>query len=110
MYAYREWGRKRGIDRPNIVLANTAHAAYYKACHYFNMEVRELMPDSKNHRFTGAIAKKAVDQNTVCIIGSAPSYCHAIIDDIASLSDLALKKKTNLHVDACLGGFVLPFA
>jgi sphinganine-1-phosphate aldolase len=44
------------------------------------------------------------------IIGSAPNYCHAIIDDIASLSTLALKEGTNLHVDACLGGFVLPFS
>jgi glutamate/tyrosine decarboxylase-like PLP-dependent enzyme len=43
------------------------------------------------------------------ILGSAPEYPHGIVDPIEGLSEVALKKKVPLHVDACVGGYLLPF-
>jgi len=83
--SYKNRGIKNGIDRPNIVLANTAHAAAYKAATMFEIEIRETMPDPKTHKFTAKEARKLIDKNTICIYASAPNYCHCIIDDIPSL-------------------------
>lgn len=109
MYVYREWGRDKGIQKPNIVVCNTAHAAFWKAAHYYDIELREAKPDPNTFQLNATIASKLMDSNTVCIVGSAPTYCHLVIDHIKSLSALAIQRKTNLHVDACLGGFVLAF-
>ena len=54
--------------------------------------------------------KKAVNKNTIAIIGSAPSFPHGTIDPIEELSNIALEHNIGFHTDACLGGFVLPFA
>jgi sphinganine-1-phosphate aldolase len=49
----------------------------------------------------------AIDRNTVALVGSAPSFPHGVVDPIAALAELAQAKGVGLHVDACLGGFVL---
>jgi len=43
------------------------------------------------------------------LIGSACNYGYGTIDPIGALSDLALERGIGLHVDGCLGGFILPF-
>lgn len=50
-----------------------------------------------------------INYNTVLIAGSAPNFPHGIIDDISALSRIALKRGVPLHVDACLGSFLVPF-
>jgi len=44
------------------------------------------------------------------VYSSAPNYASGIIDPISKLSDLLRPQGIGLHVDCCLGGFVLPFA
>jgi glutamate/tyrosine decarboxylase-like PLP-dependent enzyme len=65
------------------------------------------------HEQTGKVlvhkVRRAINSNTVMIAGSAPNFPHGIIDDIEELGKLALKYKIGMHVDACLGGFLLPF-
>lgn len=53
--------------------------------------------------------KNAINSNTVALVGSCPNFPHGIHDNIEGLSDLALKYKLPLHVDACLGGFLIAF-
>ena len=50
-----------------------------------------------------------INSNTVLLVGSAPNFPHGIIDDISALSRLAIRKRIPLHVDACLGSFLVPF-
>jgi len=107
--AARDWGRtERGVDRPNMVLATSAHAAFAKASHYFDVESRRVPVRPDGSADVDAMAD-AVDDGTVLVVGSAPSYPHGVIDPIPALGALALDRGVPCHVDACLGGFLLPF-
>ncbi len=106
---YRDLARStRGVTAPEMVLPVTAHVAWFKASEYFGVKVR-LLPLDKNLRADVKMLPRLVNRNTVMILGSAPEYPHGTIDPIQAFSDIALKKKVPLHVDACVGGFILPF-
>jgi len=110
MKSYRDWARhKKGIRRPNIVTADTAHAAFDKAAQYFKIK-KITVPVDSNYRADVAAIKNAVTRNTIAIVGSTPSFPHGAIDPIPELSEFAWKRGIGCHVDACLGGFVLPWA
>ena len=116
MKAYRDYAssrrwRWRGSSRarPEVVLAPTAHAAYWKAAEYFGLRL-VLVPVSKDMRLSGASVRRALSRNTVAVVASAPSYPHGVVDDVAGIAAVARAGGVPLHVDACLGGFVLPFA
>lgn len=110
MKAYRDYAReKRGIRKPELVVCTTAHAAFDKAAKYFNIKLKRI-PPGPDMRADAAAMKKAVTRNTICMVGSAPTFPHGVIDPIRELSEFAREKKIGFHVDACLGGFVLPFA
>jgi glutamate/tyrosine decarboxylase-like PLP-dependent enzyme len=68
------------------------------------------IPVKDDFRADVAAARKAITKNTIALVGSAPSFPHGVIDPIAELSDLAQKRRIGFHTDACLGGFVLPWA
>jgi glutamate/tyrosine decarboxylase-like PLP-dependent enzyme len=40
---------------------------------------------------------------------SAPQYAHGVIDPVAEVGAVCARAKVPLHVDACVGGFVLPW-
>lgn len=108
--AYRDWGKAEyGISSPNVVICVTAHAAFDKAGQYFGIEIRHARAIPGTQRVDLTHAKSLMDSNTVAIVGSAPQFAHGSIDPIEDLSKLALAKGVNLHVDCCLGGFLLPF-
>jgi sphinganine-1-phosphate aldolase len=108
--AYREHAAKaRGITRPNIVKPETAHPAFDKACHLFGVEKRVVPVDPETTQVDIDRVAAAVDDDTVAIIGSATNYGYGTIDDIAALGELAEERGVGLHVDGCLGGFILPF-
>ena len=100
--------RRRGVTRPNMVLATSAHAAFAKASHYVDVESRRVPVLSDGSADVGAMAD-AVDDDTVLVVGSAPSYPQGVIDPIPELAALAAERGVLCHVDACLGGFLLPF-
>ena len=106
MLVYREWGRERGITAPNVVMPETAHPAFLKGCHYFGIDARRIPVTADCVADVPAMAA-AMDENTVALVGSAGTYPHGLVDPIAELSDLAVARGVNLHVDGCLGGFVL---
>jgi glutamate/tyrosine decarboxylase-like PLP-dependent enzyme len=106
LLVYREWGRQRGITRPNLVMPETAHPGLLKGAHYFDIEVRRTPVTDAFVADVPAMAA-AVDENTVALAGSAGTYPHGLVDPIEAMSDLALERGINLHVDGCLGGFIL---
>ena len=107
--AARERGRsERGVARPNVVLPASAHAAFEKGCHYFGLESRRVDVRADWRADVDAMAD-AIDDDTVLVVGSAPQYPQGVIDPIAAIAALADDRRINCHVDACMGGMVLPY-
>jgi sphinganine-1-phosphate aldolase len=108
--AYREEGREaREIARPNLVKPETGHPAFDKACHLFGVEIRRAEIDPETTLVRPGTVAELIDENTVAIVGSAGNYGYGTIDPIAELGELALDRGVGLHVDGCLGGYLLPF-
>ncbi len=108
--SYRERAaQQRGITRPNLIKPETAHPAFDKACHLFGVELRRAPIDPVTAGVDLEWVEKSIDGNTVAVIGSACNYGYGTIDPIADLGALARKRGIGLHVDGCLGGFILPF-
>lgn len=108
--AARERARaERGLTEPNMVLPVSAHAAFHKGAHLFGLEVRKAPVRDDWTADVEAMAD-LVDDNTALVVGSAPQYPQGVMDDIPSIAALATAVGANCHVDACMGGFVLPFA
>ena len=80
----------------------------YKAAEYFKIQLIKVGVDREGRMKVDEVKKK-INKNTILIYASAPSYPHGAIDPIAALSEVAITYDCCLHVDACLGGFVLPF-
>lgn len=107
--AARERGRtERGITAPEMVLAESAHAAFHKAAHYFGVKVHKTKVLDDWRADPDAFAAH-VNDNTVLVVGSAPQYPQGVIDPIPELAALAQSVGASMHTDACMGGFVLPF-
>ena len=98
----------RALSSMNMVLPTSAHAALEKGADYFGVESRRV-PVSSDWRADVAAMKAAIDENTILIVGSAPSYPQGVIDPIAEIARLAQERNINCHVDACMGGVTLPF-
>lgn len=108
--AARERGRaERGITAPEMVLAESAHAAFHKAAHLFGVTTRTTPVLADWTADVDAMAA-AVNENTVLVVGSAPQYPQGVVDPIPAIAALAATVGASCHVDACMGGFVLPFA
>lgn len=110
LLAYREHAQQtRGITQPNIVKPETAHPAFDKGGHLFGIEVRNAPVDIETATVRPEDMDALIDENTIAIIGSACNYGYGTIDPIPELSELALARGVGLHVDGCLGGFILPW-
>ena len=110
MLAYRDHASAtRGIVRPNVIKPETGHPAFDKACHLFGIELRVAPVDPVTTRVDTDWVAGAVDDSTVALIGSACNYGYGTVDPIEALSDIALEHGIGLHVDGCLGGWILPF-
>lgn len=110
MKTYRDWARlTRGITEPEMIVPVTAHAAFDKAAQYFNIKPVRIPLDA-DYRADLKAARNAISRNTIVIVGSAPSFPHGVVDPIEELSTLALESGIGFHTDACLGGFLLPWA
>ena len=106
---YRDYGRaRRGIRRPEMILPVTAHVAWFKGAEYFGVKP-VLAPLNADFRVDTAAVSRKISRNTVMMLGSAPEYPHGIIDPIAELGRLGADRGIPVHVDACVGGFILPF-
>ncbi len=97
------------IARPAIVVPSTAHAAFHKAAHYLDLDVVSVPVSARTHRADPASMERAVTDATILLVGSAPSYAHGVVDPIEELAAVAQRRDLLLHVDGCIGGFLLPY-
>jgi sphinganine-1-phosphate aldolase len=105
----REQAREaRGIAEPQLVTATTAHPAFAKAAHYLDVE-HVLVPVGDDGRLEPAAAAEALGDRAALLVGSAPNYPYGVIDPIPELAAAAAERGVLFHVDACLGGWLLPF-
>jgi|ERR1043165_9070635 glutamate/tyrosine decarboxylase-like PLP-dependent enzyme len=110
MKSYRDLAREeKGITEPEMVVPTTAHAAFDKASQYFNIKQVKI-PVDKNFSADLNALKRAINNNTIVVAGSAPTFPHGVIDPIKEMSEIAMKNGVGFHTDLCLGGFVVPFA
>lgn len=100
------------IERPRIVVPSTVHAAFLKAAKYFRVEAI-VVPVGPDFRADPAAMIAAIDEDpdrTVLVVVSAPSYAHGVVDPVPPIAAAAAERGIRCHVDACIGGWVLPFA
>ncbi len=100
---------ERGIAEPHMVLPVTAHAAFQKAAHYFDMPCTLVPVDPHSFKVQPEAMAAAIRPETILLVGSACQYAHGVIDPIPELGALARQRDLLLHVDACIGGFILPY-
>ncbi|GAA5914135.1 hypothetical protein JCM6882_004933 [Rhodosporidiobolus microsporus] len=108
--AYRDRAKAEyGITEPEMIVPLSAHAAFDKASSYFGIKIHHIPVDVKTRKVDIKRVKRAINANTIMLVGSAPNFPDGAIDDISALSALALKHRIGLHVDCCLGSFLVPF-
>ena len=110
MKVYRDQAcAEAGISAPEVILPRTAHPAFNKAGEYFGIKMVSVPVDLPDFRVDPAAVEERINENTVAIVGSAGNYPYGLIDPLDKLSDIAQKHGLGLHVDGCLGGFILPW-
>ncbi|MGY1722379.1 pyridoxal phosphate-dependent decarboxylase family protein [Blastococcus sp. SYSU DS0533] len=107
--AREQWRARGGTGRPRVLLPVTAHAAFRKAAHLFGIEVVDIPVDPVTCRADPSAVVRQLDERTVLVVVSAPSYPHGVLDPVGTVAGLAAAAGIPCHVDACIGGWVLPF-
>lgn len=97
------------IKTPKMVLPVTAHAAFHKAAAYLDVQPVIVPVNPDTFRVDVAAMEAAIDEDTILLVASAPSYAHGVVDPVPELGALAESKGLLFHVDACIGGFLLPY-
>ena len=107
----REWARvhRPAVTRPQMIVPVTAHASLHKAAHYLGVEVVPVGVDPQTFKADPAAIQAALTDDTILIAASAASYAHGVIDPIAEIGRIAQGRGVLFHVDACIGGFLLPY-
>jgi glutamate/tyrosine decarboxylase-like PLP-dependent enzyme len=108
--AYRDRARRERpwIRRPELVVPATIHPAFDKAAHYFGVRLVKV-PIGPDLRADVRATARAIGRRTIGLVASAPQYAHGVVDPIGELGGLAQDRGLPLHVDACVGGFLLPW-
>ncbi len=104
----RDVGRDRGITRPSVVAGESAHAAFTKAADYFDVDLVRVPVEADFTTSADALEAVCTD-DTVMVVASAPTYPQGVVDPVADIAALAERRGILCHVDACMGGFLLPF-
>jgi len=100
--------KKPHIKQPEIIIPITTHPAFNKAAHYLGIKVLTVPVGADKKADLDSI-QEAITSNTIMLVGSAPNFPHGVVDPIPEIGQIAIKNDICFHVDACLGGFMLPF-
>jgi sphinganine-1-phosphate aldolase len=111
MLAMREWARHNypRISQPELIAPVTAHVSFSRAARNFGFTIKRVALGA-DLRVRAADLEAAIGPNTVCLVGSAPNWPYGIVDPIPEIAAIAERRGLWMHVDACVGGYVLPFA
>ncbi|KAL6101488.1 sgpl1 [Pungitius sinensis] len=107
--AYRDMAYERGVKYPEILAPVSVHAAFDKAAHYFGMKLVHVALDKNTMQVDVKAMKRAINKNTAMLVCSTPQFPHGIMDPVEEVAKLAVRYNVPMHVDACLGGFLIVF-
>jgi glutamate/tyrosine decarboxylase-like PLP-dependent enzyme len=109
--AARDYAREKRpeVREPELILPVTGHASFHKAAHYLGLRLVQVPVDPVSFKANVEAFRRAITPNTILLVGSAPCYSHGVIDPIRDLGRLAEEHGLLFHVDACIGGFLLPY-
>ncbi|ELT88913.1 hypothetical protein CAPTEDRAFT_149914 [Capitella teleta] len=107
--AYRDMALDRGVKYPEMVVPITAHAAFDKAAQFFRIKIIHVPVDNESRKCDTRAMFRAVSKNTCMLVGSAPQFPHGIVDPIPEIAKIGRRYNIPVHVDSCLGGFLVPF-
>ena len=102
---YRDLNKSK---HPNVVVPDTFHCSIDKICHYLCVSIIKIKTNDE-HRVSVSDILKNINDNTICIMLSAPSYGYGIMDNVFEIAPILDKYNIPVHVDACLGGFIWMF-
>lgn len=110
LHAMRGWARatKPHIKQPEIVAPYSTHSTVHKTAKYLDIKV-VTVPQKDDLSVDIEGIREAVGPNTIGIVGSAPNWPYGTVDPIEEFGQIAIKADLWLHVDACVGGYILPF-
>lgn len=104
------WRARTGAEhRPTLLIGATAHAAFHKAAHHLDLRLEVLPVDPVTARVRACDVAAALSPDVALVVASAPSYAHGALDPIAEIADVCAAHDVALHVDGCIGGWVLPW-
>jgi len=111
LHAIREWARESfpHVERPQVIVPYSAHGTFTKGCHYFGLDLIRTPLRNDLRADVDAMAA-AISPSTVALVGSAPCWPYARFDPLPAISALAVEHGLWMHVDACVGGYLSPFA
>jgi glutamate/tyrosine decarboxylase-like PLP-dependent enzyme len=105
----RARARNPNLGTPEILMAQTAHPAFDKAAHFLGLTTRRL-PVRPDFTADPEAMREAIGPQTIMLVGSAPAFPHGVVDPIAEIAAVAQARDLWMHVDACVGGYIAPFA
>ncbi|XP_033637772.1 sphingosine-1-phosphate lyase 1-like [Asterias rubens] len=108
--AYRERAYNLGIKNPEILAPRSAHAGFPKAAKYFKMRYIEVPMDPETKLVNVRAMRKKISKNTCMLVVSAPSFPYGVVEQVEEIAELGTRYNIPVHVDACMGGFIIPFA
>ena len=101
--------KHHGITEPEMVVPVTAHAGFNKAAYYFGIKMHHVEVDPVTYKVDLKKMERFINSNTILLVGSVPNFPHGINDDVEGLGKLAQKYDLRVHIDCCLGAFVVAF-
>ncbi|XP_046738089.1 sphingosine-1-phosphate lyase [Diprion similis] len=108
--ALRDYAKAvKGIKKPEMVVPTTAHSAFDKAAQYLKIKIITVPVNPRSFTVSIASMRKAISRNTIMLVGSAPNFPYGTMDNIEAISELGILYNIPVHVDACLGGFLICF-
>ncbi|GAC66789.1 pyridoxal phosphate-dependent decarboxylase family protein [Gordonia soli] len=102
------WRGAGGVGRPRIVAPTSVHAAFHKAAGYFDVDL-DLVPVDREGRVDADEFIERLDATMALVVVSAPNYPYGTLDPVEQIAAAADDLRIRCHVDACIGGWVLPF-
>ncbi|XP_015178736.1 PREDICTED: sphingosine-1-phosphate lyase [Polistes dominula] len=108
--AYRDYAREvKGIKKPVMIVPATAHSAFDKAAQYLNIKVCTIPVNPHSCTVSIKAMERAINKNTIMLVSSVPNFPYGTMDNVEAISELGIKYNIPVHVDACLGGFLICF-
>lgn len=106
--AAKEWAKRKSVENPLMLLATSAHPAFTKAADAIGLTYKMVALDA-DYQLDLKDLKRQMGENVVLLVASAPAYPQGIIDPVTEIAAIAKTHHCLCHVDACVGGFILPF-